>query len=83
MTLADAIKTRQGTKEYFKEGQLYYLLYALVAAKVDANTRNELVGDIKPDNVFINKDEKIKVGCLHSFPFERTNYAKITDSIAP
>jgi hypothetical protein len=58
-------------------------MYALVAAKVDAQARGETIGDIKPQNVFISCDEKIKVGCLHSFPYEKTNYAKFTDKLKP
>lgn len=54
-----------------------------MAAKVDANNRAEVLGDIKPENVFINSDEKIKVGCLLSFPYEKSNYAKFTDKLKP
>lgn len=31
-------------------------MYALVAVKIDAHSRGEVVGDIKPQNVFISND---------------------------
>ena len=46
--LSDEIKRRQKEKELFYEGQLYYLLYALTAVKIDAKQRGGVVGDIKP-----------------------------------
>lgn len=41
------------------------------------------MGDIKPENVFISLDEKVKVATLESFPYEKSNYAKITDKLKP
>ena len=41
------------------------------------------MGDIKPENVFISSDERVKVGSLTSFPYERTNYAKFIDKKTP
>lgn len=32
------------------------MLYALTAVKIDAKQRGEVVGDIKPENVFISRD---------------------------
>lgn len=58
-------------------------MYALVAVKVQAESRGEVVGDIKPLNVFISNDEKVKIACQHSFPYEKSNYAKFTDKIKP
>lgn len=58
-------------------------MYALVAAKINAHARGEVVGDIRPQNVFINQDEKVKIACLHSFPYEKSNYAKYTDALKP
>lgn len=39
MILSDEIKRRKAEEAYFKEKQLYYLLYALVAVKIDAEAR--------------------------------------------
>jgi serine/threonine protein kinase len=79
--LSDEIKRRQDEKVYFKEKELFYLLYALVAVKVDALERGETVGDIKPENVFINHEEKVKIGILPSFPYESTNFEKAKDPL--
>lgn len=81
--LSDEINSRKLENHYFKEKDLYYLLYALVSAKHDAEHRKEPLGDIKPENVFINKEEKIRVACLHSFPFEQESYKKLVDSHSP
>ena len=58
-------------------------MYALVAAKKDATNRGEVLGDIKPENVFISRDEKVKVGCLRSFPEQLNNYQKLTSENTP
>lgn len=34
------------------------------------------VGDIRPENVFINFEGQTKIGSLYSFPNEQTNYKK-------
>lgn len=54
--LSDEISSRRLENNYFKEKDLYYLLYTLVTAKHDADLRKEALGDIKPENVFINKE---------------------------
>lgn len=54
-----------------------------MACKVDAQTRGEVLGDIRPSNVFISRKEEVRVGCLQSFPYETSNYAKFVDKIKP
>ena len=44
-------------------------MYTLMAAKKDAQDRGEPLGDIRPENIFLSREERVKVGTLHSFPF--------------
>jgi len=55
------------------------LLYTLVGAKNESNDLSQRVGDIRPENVFINYDGQVKVGSLFSYPNEATNYKKAID----
>jgi hypothetical protein len=32
------------------------------------------IGDIRPQNIFINQEGQIKTSCLQSWPRETTNY---------
>jgi len=50
------------------------LLYALTTAKIDLRDHGFRLGDIKPSNIFINKDRKAKIVNLISSPLETTNY---------
>lgn len=43
-------------------------MYGLVTAKIDTREHGYRVGDIKPSNIFINKDRQIKVANLLSSP---------------
>lgn len=81
--LSDEIKNRSAKNAYFKENELYYLLYALSASKADAQARGEVLGDVKPENVFLNQHASVKIATLHSFPNERTGYAKLVDKLSP
>lgn len=48
----------------------------MVAAKVDLKNHGYQVGDIKPQNVFINSDRKIKVVSLLTSVRETSAFAK-------
>lgn len=54
-TLAELIRQRQPDNRSFKESELWYVLYALAASKHDIAGRVKKVGDIKPENVFVNE----------------------------
>ena len=34
------------------------------------------IGDVRPDNIFINEDGQVKVATTYSWPSEQTNYSK-------
>ncbi len=34
------------------------------------------IGDVKPENIFLNEDGDIKISCLYSWPGEISNYSK-------
>ena len=53
-TLAELIKQRHPERRLFKESELWYVLYVLTAAKHDIAGRAKKLGDIKPENVFVN-----------------------------
>jgi hypothetical protein len=40
----------------------------LSAAKQDIGTRSKKLGDIKPENIFVSEDGKIKVASQFSWP---------------
>jgi len=51
----------------------------LVGATQEVSEISNKVGDIRPENVFINFDGQVKVGSLYSYPNENTNYKKSID----
>jgi hypothetical protein len=55
------------------------LLYSLLGAKKESDEFVQRVGDIRPENVFINYDGVVKVGSLLSYPNENDNYKKAID----
>ena len=38
--------------------------------------KNQKIGDIRPENIFISEDGSIKIANHLSWPMEQTNYAK-------
>lgn len=56
---------------------MWYLLYSLTGAKHELKGP---VGDIRPENVFINFDGQVKIGTLLSYPNEKSNYKKAIDN---
>ncbi len=51
-------------------------MYTLLSAAFTYHRQGAKVGDIRPDNIFINEDGQVKVACVDSWPGEQTNYAK-------
>jgi V8-like Glu-specific endopeptidase len=50
-----------------------------MGAKNTMGTFSLPVGDIRPQNIFISHDRRVKVGTTTSFPYEKTSFAKLTD----
>lgn len=46
--LSELIKQRQAERQLFKESELWFLLFALAAAKQDIKKHSKKLGDIKP-----------------------------------
>lgn len=78
-TLSELIKQRQPDRRLFKESELWYVLYALTAAKRDIGGRTKKLGDIKPENVFVNEDGKVKVASQFSWPDEHPSFVRALD----
>ena len=74
--LTEEIYNRRGKKSKFTEQELWYLLFSLVAAKKSMADLHLKVGDIRPENVFLNEDGKIKVANLDSWPCQISNFQK-------
>jgi hypothetical protein len=77
--LVDEIEERRATRKYFEEDELWYLLYAF------ANSKRQLkgkIGDIRPQNVFINDQGRVKIASTLSWPKEPTNYSKAFEDIS-
>eukprot|EP00178_Gracilaria_changii_P006151 TRINITY_DN20533_c0_g1_i1.p1 TRINITY_DN20533_c0_g1~~TRINITY_DN20533_c0_g1_i1.p1 ORF type:complete len:100 (-),score=7.10 TRINITY_DN20533_c0_g1_i1:459-758(-) len=68
--LSDLIKERQHEKKSFRESELWFALFALTAALVDIRRHgnNRKLGDINPQNVFVNDDGHIRVANVYSWP---------------
>lgn len=67
-TLAELIRQRQPDHRFFKESELWSVLYALAAAKHDIAGQVKKLGDIKPENVFVNEEGQAKIACQYSWP---------------
>lgn len=55
------------------------MLYGLAMAKHDVEGRARQLGDIKPENIFINQDGKLKVANQFSWPDELPSFCKALD----
>ena len=66
--LSTLIKQRRTENAIFKESELWYVLYALAVAKQDIRERSPKLGDIKPENIFVNEEGRLKVANIYSWP---------------
>ncbi len=78
-TLEKLIRERQDSQTLFKESELWYVLFALAAAKRDLKGRSAKFGDIKPENIFISDDGRVKVASQYSWPGELPSFERATD----
>ena len=46
----------------------------------EVRERSPKLGDIKPENVFVNDEGEIKVANIYSWPHERPSYWKLVES---
>ncbi len=75
--LSDEITNREClNKKLFEENELWYLVYTLLSAAFTYHREGKKVGDMRPDNIFINEDGQVQVACIDSWPGEQNNYAK-------
>jgi len=75
--LADEIRNRACLKQkFFDETELWYLIYTLISAGHEFHKNGRKVGDVRPENVFINEDGQVKVATQLTWPSENTNYHK-------
>ena len=73
------IAQRRLEPKQFKESELWYVLYALAIAKQDIKDRSVKLGDIKPENIFVNDQGNVKVANIYSWPNEHPSFYKATD----
>lgn len=67
--LSEEISNRRGKHTKFEETELWYLLFVLCAAQQEVkSSTGGKVGDIRPQNVFLNADGEAKVTCTLSWP---------------
>ena len=79
--LSEEIYNRRGRSARFEETELWYLLMILAGAQNEMRKNtNGKVGDIRPQNVFLNSDGEAKVSCVLSWPREGTNFSKAFDN---
>lgn len=55
---------------------MWVLLYSLLSCAEIFHVRKLKIGDIRPENVFMNEEGMIKVASQYSFPNESVNYEK-------
>lgn len=68
--LHDEIETRNETKKYFNEAELWYLFYGLASAASIFKKIGSKVGDIQSKNIFLNEEGQIKISNICSWPNE-------------
>lgn len=61
---------------HFEESEIWYLLHIIADVGAQFHQNGTKVGDIRPENVFINEDGQIKLASKFSWPLENDNYAK-------
>ena len=67
--LSEEIYNRKGRNAPFEETELWYLLLILAGAQQEMRRKtNGKVGDIRPENVFLNADGEAKTSCVLSWP---------------
>ena len=77
--LTEEIYDRRGKKARFTEVEIWFLLYSMVRARNQAIQINQSLVDIRPSNIFLNEDGRIKVSCSISWPLEISNIQKAMD----
>jgi len=55
-------------KKIFDEPELWYLTYTIISAANSFHLQERKVGDIRPQNIFINEDGQVKVANIFSWP---------------
>ena len=60
----------------FLEKELWYLIYTLTYTGHLLHADNNLVGDVRPENIFISEDGDIKCSTLYTFYDEDLNFNK-------
>lgn len=79
--LTDEIYNRKGKRTKFQEWELWYLLYTLSAAQNEMKSKlGSKIGDVRPLNVFLNSEGKVRVSNLLSWPREVSNFHKAFDN---
>lgn len=74
--LKDEILNRRESPEYFQECEIWYLLHILISSAAQFHKKGKKVGDIRPDNIFINEEGQVKLANICSWPRQESNYFK-------
>lgn len=77
--LLEEIYHRKGIKTKFSEEDIWFLLFALIEARNQAQSVGERLGDIRPKNIFLNEGGQIKASNSLSWPQEMSNIQKSFD----
>ena len=72
--LETEIKDRIKERKRFSEGELWYLLYAMVAAREALVLQGKEFGDLQPRNIFLNVDQTIRIASPLSWPSHISNF---------
>jgi hypothetical protein len=70
--LTNEIHDRKGRQQFFNEQEMWYLLFSMAKAKKQNEINEQLMGDIRPNNIFLNEEGSIKLPNRDSWPYEKS-----------
>lgn len=76
MILSEELDEREAFRRRFEESEIWYLIFTLASVKNSISCFSSKIGDVRPENIFINRAGAIKISTLHTFPTSSSNYTK-------
>lgn len=78
--LSSELLNRKNKKAFYSESELLYMLYKLLEGSKEFQRKQQPLGDIRPKNILVTKDQDIKMVNVASFPSQKTAIGKITET---
>lgn len=74
ITLTEFIQDKFAKGEHFEESELWFVLYNLLEVGNRCNSFQKRIGDVRPENILLNKSREMKVLTYLSFPNDINNF---------